>query len=132
MLQGAGERLRHLNRESRRRIVRQPMILTRLISELGLEEKLGTRDDAGAVSRSQRFTDSHLEVVPPLIRRVDAAKSGAQRKFGERSRAFFLPRCSVKQVGNSGKRFRGHRVIVSRVCSPLRGGRLLSQREKAE
>jgi hypothetical protein len=55
-------------------------------------------------------------VVPPLVGRVDSAKSGAQRKFHECGGAIFLPCGAVQKIRDGGE-WLGHRDIVSRIGS---------------
>src|SRR3982751_6884350 len=74
------------------------MILPALIGELRLQEHVGTRDDAGAVRGRQRVADRGLDVVPALIRGIDAPKPRAQRELGEGGGAVFFPGGAVQEV----------------------------------
>jgi hypothetical protein len=98
VLERAGHRLRDLCRERRGRIVRQPVILSRQVRELGLEEHVGARDHAGAVGGGESLAHARLDVVTALIRGVDAAKARAQRLFRERGGAVFLPGGAVQEA----------------------------------
>jgi hypothetical protein len=42
---------------------------------LGLEKDVGARDHAGAIGGGQALADTRLEVMPPLVRGVDAPKA---------------------------------------------------------
>jgi len=57
------------------------MILPALLGIFRLKEQIGARYDSRAIRRSQPFADAGLEVMSPLIRRVDCAKPRAQRQF---------------------------------------------------
>jgi len=58
------------------------------VGELRLQEKIRARHDARAVGGGQPLADAGLEVVPPLIRGVDARKpvrSASSVRAGVRS-----------------------------------------------
>jgi hypothetical protein len=50
MFERTGHRLRNLNRKARCGIIRQAMVLTRLISEFSLQKKIRARHHSRAVS----------------------------------------------------------------------------------
>ncbi len=100
MLKRTSQRLRHLNRLAGLRIVRQPVVLTAPVSELGLQKKIGARNHSCPVRSSQTLANSSFEVVPALVGGVDSAKSHAQRKFGQRRSSLLLPRSAVKKIRN--------------------------------
>src|SRR5579872_5061045 len=99
MLQRTDYRLRDLSRERRRWIVRQAMILPALVSEFGLQKEIRARHHARTIGSSEPFADSGLEVMPPLVGRVDRPKPRAQREFREFCGAGFLPGSAVNKVG---------------------------------
>ncbi len=76
------------------------MILTGSISELGLQKKVVARCDSRAIGSGQSFTDTSFKIMPPLIRRVDAAKTRTESQFNEGWGAVFLPGRAVNKVGN--------------------------------
>jgi len=86
VLERAGHGLRDLRGKVGLRIVGQPVILTVLVGELGLEKQLSARHHACAIAGSQRLPDAALEVVPPLIGRIDAPEARAERQLSDRSR----------------------------------------------
>ena len=49
MLQGTGQRLSHLHRKRRLGIVGQAMVLSALVGEFRLQEKIFTSHDAGSM-----------------------------------------------------------------------------------
>jgi hypothetical protein len=81
MLKRTGHRLRNLDGKSCGRIVRQAMVLTILIGELGLEKNVGAGNYASAIDGGQSLSDSGFKVVAALVGRVDAAKSRADGEF---------------------------------------------------
>jgi len=104
VLERAGHRLLDLGGQRRGRVVRQAVILTALIREFGLHEHVGARHDPRRDGRAERLADADLHVMPPLVRRVDAAESAAQRELGERGGAILFPRRAVEKRGNAGGR----------------------------
>jgi len=91
------QRLVYLNAKRRCRIVGQPMILSTLISEFGLQKKIRPRHRPRSIRRSQSLSNSDLEIMLPLIGRIDATKPGAHSQFRESSRAVLLPGSSIKK-----------------------------------
>ena len=81
MFERTSHRLRDLNRKACRRIVGQPMILPRPVSEFRLQKNIRAGDYTRAISCRQSVTNSGLKIMPPLVRRVDAPKPRAQRRF---------------------------------------------------
>jgi len=98
VLERAGHRLRHLRGQARRGIVRQPVILPGQIRELRLQEEIVTRDHARAIRRGQALPHAGLDVMAPLVGRVDTAKARAHGQLGEGGRAVLLPRGAVEQA----------------------------------
>jgi hypothetical protein len=80
------------------------VVLTSQIRELGLHEHVGARHDPRGHGRAQRLPDADLHVMTPLIRRVDAAKSVAQRQLREGGGAILFPRRAVEKRGDVGGR----------------------------
>ena len=113
MFQRASHGLFDLHRQASRWIVGQAMVLAGPIGEFRLQKNLGAGDQAFAISSRQRFADSGFVVMPPLIRGVDGAKTGAQRQVSERCCAFFFPGGAVEKIGDGCEWF-GHRDILSR------------------
>ena len=110
MFEGTGHRLRHLNRKVGGGIIRQSMILASLIGELCLQKKISSRYHTRTVRRGQPLPDAGFEVVPALVRRVDATKAHADCEFGESWSALFFPGGAVEEDGQ-GLRVR-HPVIL--------------------
>src|ERR1041385_3301778 len=76
------------------------MVLPVLISEFGLEKKIGAGDHAGAVCGSQSLADRGFKVMTALVGRIDGAKAGADGEFSKSRCAVFFPGGAVKEVGN--------------------------------
>jgi len=72
-----------------------------LISEFCLQKEIGSRYRARAISGGQPLAYSGLEVMPPLVRRVDAAKAHPQSELGKRGRAIFFPGGAIQKIGES-------------------------------
>ena len=100
MVERTGHRLRDLNGKGGFGIVGQAVVLTGLIGKFCLQKKIVARDQSCAISGGQSLTDSGFEVMPPLVRRVDAAKAHAEREFREGRGAIFLPGGAVDEIGN--------------------------------
>ena len=81
MFQRTGYRLRNLYGKAGLRVIGQSVILSRPVSEFRLQKKIGSRHHSRAISRRQPLSHSSFEVMPPLVSRVDAPKSHAQREF---------------------------------------------------
>src|SRR5258708_6570153 len=84
------------------------MILSSLVDEFRLQEKIFARDNSGTIGCGQSFADSGFEVVLALVGGVDGAKAGADREFDESGGAVFLPGSAVEKLRV------GHRGIVPR------------------
>src|SRR5450631_806250 len=104
MLERTGQRLSDLNREAGFGIVGKAVILPALVSELGLQKKLGARYDARAIGGGQTFADSGFEVVLALVGGVDGSKAHAECPFGKGCGAVFLPGGAVEKIWEG----RGH------------------------
>src|SRR5579872_1109163 len=98
MLERTRERLRHLHRKRRLRIVGQPMVLTALICELGLQEEFFASRHSRAKRCGHAFADGCLKVMSPLVRRVYGAESRSQCEFGQSSGSIFFPRGAIQEV----------------------------------
>jgi len=46
------------------------------------------------------LTYSFFEVMPSLVRRIDATKTHAQREIDESGSAIFLPGGAIDEIGN--------------------------------
>src|SRR5204862_299890 len=93
MLERARKRLPHLHRDVGVRIVRKAMILRVDVRELRLQEELL----AAHAARLDRCADGRFEVMPPLIRGVDAAKAGLDREPHAALRVVFFPGGAVEE-----------------------------------
>ena len=121
VLEGTGHRLRHLNRQTRRRIVRQSVILPAPVSEFSLQKQIRAGDDPRPVSGRQAFAHTSFRVMPALVGGIDPAKSRDQRHSDQRSGPLFLPRGTIKKCRKRRDSFGGHRVIVPRAALNHRG-----------
>ena len=90
------------------------MVLTALISEFRLQEKICSRYYTGAIRGGQPPSYSGFEVMPSLVGCVDAPKAHAKREFGERWSAVFFPGGAVKKIGDERSLLAWHRVILPR------------------
>ena len=108
VLERAGQRLSDLGGKVGRGVVRQPVVLAALVGELRLEEKVRPRDDTGAVGSGESLTDSGLEVVSALVRRVNAPEAHPERELGEGRGPVFLPGSAVEKIGNERRTMRWH------------------------
>jgi hypothetical protein len=102
MLQRGGERLPHLGGIVGLGIIGEPVILAARIGELGLQEEIAARDEALSVQIREGVPHALLEVVPPLVGRVDAAEPRLHGQAGQRRCPFVLPGRAVE------KRWVGH------------------------
>ncbi len=114
VLERAGHRLRDLGRQVRRGIVGQPVVLSRLVRELRLEEEIFARDDPRAVGGGEPLPHAGLEVVAPLVRGVDAPEAAAERELGQLRGAVLLPGRAVEEV-------RGHSALAALAALRPRG-----------
>jgi len=114
MFERTGHRLRDLNGETGCGIIRQSVVLTRPIGKFGLQKKIFARHNSSAISGGKPLTDSGFEVMPPLVGRVDTAKSHSQRQFGKRGSAVFLPGGAVEEIGKGWNLLSWHRAILPR------------------
>ena len=76
------------------------MVLTRTIGELGLQEEILARDHARAITGGEALPYSGFKVMPPLVRRVNAAKARSDGKLRERRRAVLLPGGAIEKSRN--------------------------------
>ena len=100
MLERTSHRLRDLNGKIGRGIVGKTMILARTISELSLQKKIVAGGYACTIGGGQSLADSSFKIMPPLIRRVDAAKTRAESEFDEGRRAVLLPGSAIEKIRN--------------------------------
>ncbi len=94
MFQRTRDRLRHLNRKLGRRVVRQPMVLSALVSKFRLQKNIGARYYSRVISRSQPLPNSRLEIVPSLVCRIDSpepARSASSTRAAVRSSFHAVP-----------------------------------------
>ena len=91
------------------------MVLSALVSEFGLQEKIGAGGHAGAIGGGQALADSGFEVMLSLVGGVDGAKTRAQRQFSKTRSAVFLPGGAVEKIRNGGSRHIGQVVETVRV-----------------
>src|ERR1035438_2316613 len=82
------------------------MILTALVGKFGLQEKVGARDDSGAIGSRQSFAYPNFRVMATLVGGVDAAKAAAQSEFRKGRAAIFFP-CGAVEEGGDGQTCRG-------------------------
>src|SRR6476660_8888255 len=85
------QRLTDLHAKRGRRIVRQPVVLSAPVSELGLKKQIVSRSDTRMICRGQPLPHSRFEIMLPLSSRVDATEARTQCIFDERSGTIFLP-----------------------------------------
>ena len=97
MLERTGQGLSDLNRKSRLGIVGQTMVLPALVSEFGLQENVGPRYQTRLISCCQALADPSLEIVPPLIGRINASKTRAECEFRQNCGAVFLPGSAIEK-----------------------------------
>src|SRR5207253_2485649 len=97
MFERAGDRLLDLGRRIGVRIVRQPVILSRRIRELCLQEELLAPNNTHANRMRDGGAGTRFEVMPPLIRRVDRAEAGFNRTPREIFRRVLFPRRAVEE-----------------------------------
>jgi hypothetical protein len=100
VLEGAGERLRHLLRRPHGGIVRKSMVLPVAVGELRLEKKFGAADAAARNCFGERSTHSSFKIMLALVGSVERTKAGAQRKSDQLRGAVFLPCGAVNKCGN--------------------------------
>ena len=86
------------------------MVLSLAVGEFGLQEKIGACNDARAIRGSQALACTGFKVMPPLVGRVNAAKTHAQRQFRKGRSAVFLPGRAIKKVGNWWNLPGGHHI----------------------
>src|SRR6185369_9184293 len=67
VLEGAGERLRHLLRRPHGGIVRKSMVLPVAVGELRLEKKFGAADAAARNCFGERSTHSSFKIMLALV-----------------------------------------------------------------
>src|SRR5262249_15764716 len=77
MLERPCHGLRNLDRIACRRIVREAMVLSRLVGKLGLQEQLLARNHTSAICGSKCLPYTGLIIVLSLVGGVDAAKARA-------------------------------------------------------
>lgn len=75
MFEGTRYRLRNLRRKVGCGIVRQAVVLSALIREFRLQKKILSSDYSGKISGGQSLTYPGFKIMPPLIGRIDGAKS---------------------------------------------------------
>src|SRR5271169_4649190 len=75
------------------------MVLAAGVGELGLKEHLLAPHDSAGDCSLHRGADSGLEVVAPLVRRVDAPEAGFESEAGQPLGLLLLPRCTVEEPG---------------------------------
>src|SRR5271154_6116867 len=100
MVERTGHRLRHLDGKRRRRIVGQAMVLAALVGKFCLQKKIVARDQASAIRGGQSPANSFFEIMPSLVRSVDAAKTATEREFDKGRGTIFLPGGSIEEIGN--------------------------------
>lgn len=88
------------------------MVLSPLIGKFCLQKKIVARDESCAIRGSQSLPDSFFEVMPPLVCRVNAAKTHAERQFGEGCSAVLFPGGAVEKIGKELRRSGWHLVIL--------------------
>ena len=76
------------------------MILAPAKRELALQEQLVARNQALGDRGFDRLAHPGLVVMPPLIRRVDAAKAGLQGQLDKPRGPLFLPRSAVQELSH--------------------------------
>ena len=94
-------RLRDLFRKRRIRIVRQPMVLAIARGELGLDKEAGAGHHAFGDCDGEGFAYGGFEIVFPLIRGVDGAKTRFDREVSQPGGLGFLPGGSVDEGGQT-------------------------------
>src|ERR1019366_499048 len=94
MLERASEGLANLTGRNRARIVRQAVVLSAGVGELGLKEHLVAPYDSFGYGLLHRGADSGLEVVAPLVRRVNAPEARFESEAGQPLGLLLLPRCT--------------------------------------
>src|SRR5258708_32251232 len=114
MFERTGHRLSNLIGQTGRGIVRQPVVLTALMSEFRLQKKICSRYYPGAIRGGQPPSYSGFEVMPSLVGCVDAPKAHAKREFGERWSAVFFPGGAVNEIGDERMLLAWHPVILRR------------------
>src|SRR5262249_9463324 len=94
-----------------------------LKGELRLQEEIAPLDDSIANRRRDPAADGGLEVVSPLVGRVDAAEAGGDRRLHEALGVVFLPGGAVDESRHTdavdGQLSLGHDAILLRQ-RPLR------------
>src|SRR5205814_165775 len=110
-LERALERLMHLRRIVRIRIVREALILTLDVGVFRLDEKR-----LAAVANC--IADCRFVVMAALVRGVDSAESGGQRLPDERLGVLLLPRRAVEERRSAPRIVR--RCIALRVAPAAR------------
>ena len=97
VLERAREGLAHLSGRGRVRVVREAMILAAGVCELGLKEHVLASHDSARDGLPHRGADTGLEVVAPLVRRVDAAEARLESEAGQPLGFLLLPRGTVEK-----------------------------------
>src|SRR6266545_3376409 len=87
------------------------MILAGARRELGLQEDLSAHHQALAIRRGERVPYRGLDVMPSLVRRVDAPEARSKRTLGERTSTLFLPRGAIQEPRYGGWVGRSHRTV---------------------
>src|SRR5580704_5668110 len=108
MLERTGQRLRDLSGEAYRGIVGQAVILSTLVSELGLEKDICASEHASGVCGRQSFSHSSFVIMAALVGCVDAPKSRSQSHLSQGSGAIFFPGGSIEKSGNRDLRHGRH------------------------
>jgi hypothetical protein len=80
------------------------MILSALIGEFGLEEKIFPCDDTGLIQGGERLADSGFKIMTTLVGGINGSEAVTDGQFSKRRRTVFLPGGAVEKVRNGGSR----------------------------
>src|SRR5271169_1291346 len=75
------------------------MVLAAGVGELGLKEHLLAPNDSAGDGSLHRCADTGLEVVAPLVRRVDAPEARFESEAGQPLGLLLLPSRPVEETG---------------------------------
>jgi hypothetical protein len=77
------------------------MVLATQGRVLRLKEKIGARNQTFAICRGQCLAYARFEVMPSLVRRVDASEARPKREINEGRGVVLFPGCAVEKSRDS-------------------------------
>ena len=89
------------------------MVLSVDVGEFRLQKQIVAPNDSFIDRARHRRTDAGFEVMPPLVRGVDAAEAGINRKASEAFGLVLFPRSAVEEAGCARAQF-----VRSLSCTP--------------